>query len=339
MSPEPSSSPESSGEQGRQPRTLVVPSPKLSRSLLQLDGLSSIAASGRAMGVLATEAQMAVLDPSLVKWRLDRHPPESLALPVSLERASTDAAVLRRYDFEEAVFLAGASSAAALAARAGIPVRRGFGGLAAWRLTHKDAEPKTGHVTTTAKPLLEAMGVPWSPRPLHISDTWRRTGLDRLRSAKLDPGDGRLIGVYVGNSGSLQGGLWPTERFEELIRRLRGPKRHLVILSSDSDLWQTVLLHERTDKRHPVIGPDLHFDGLAATLSHLDLVVSGDSAMLQLAAAVGTTTLGLFRRGADRFAPLGDRHHVIEQPPKSLALETVFERCEQILDGFPDQDS
>lgn len=344
------------------PHTLVVPSPRLGPSLLQLGALRALADAGGSTSVLATEAQMAVLDPTLLQWRLAHHSPESLALPISLERSSTTASVLRRYGFDEAVFLTGSGSkAVAAAARAGIPVRRGVGGWAAWRLTHKAAPAPDGHASRRDEPLLATMGLPLRPGPLFVPSTWHRTGLERLQAAKLRPHEEPLIGIYIGElgharTGKLQRRLWPTERFEDLIGRLRrgDGRRRIVILGSDDDLWQTVLLHERTGKIHPVVGPDLHLDGLAAVLSHLSLVISADAAFLYLAAAVGTPTLALFhhqgRHPAADYEPAvafsssedaaldGAGYHVIEDDLRTLSVDAVAARCERLLAGSPPND-
>lgn len=345
-------------------RTLVVPSPGLGTALVQLGTLEAIAASGRQISLLATEAQMAVLDPTLLHWRLADHPPESLELPISLEKSSTDASALRRHRFEEAVFLSGAGrDTVRAAARAGIPVRRGFGGRLD-RLTQKVETRLEGPAPSHDAPLLATMDLLPSPCPLFVPATWQRTGLERLIAAKLAPQKETLIGVYIGDAGHVRPGRWrrrhwPAERFEELIELLHssGEGRRIVILGGDDDLWQTVLLHERTGKIHPVIGPDLHYDGLAAVLHQLDLVVAGDSALLYLAAAVGAPTLGLFHPRKGRAAALdapgdaftsragsgdkdgrddedaGPRHDIVEHDLKTLTTEAVVARCEALLAG------
>ena len=110
--------------------------------------------------------------------------------------------------------------------------------------------------------------------------------------------------------------------------RRRLPNGRFVILTPDADLWQSVLLYERTGKIHPVIGPDLSLDGMAAVLGKLDFLVAGDSWMLHLAAAVGTATIGLFESRARQNAPRGDRHRYLEKRPlKKLDVDEVLDLC------------
>ena len=319
-------------------RTLMVTGPSLAQGLLQLPALSSLAKANRAT-LLGSEEQMAVLDPSLLKWRLSHQGPESLSQPISLEIGSTDAQTLRRYDFSHAVFLGAHGSASRKAARAGIPER--WGDLGWWRgrhLSHRVATADEDHLSDSGQQLLQNIDVPWDPQPLHVSETWQRTGKERLASAKIST-DESLVAVYVGNEGALGGGLWPTEFFEELIQKLRrnDGRRRFLILSTDHDLWQSVLLFERTGKIHPVIGPDLNLDGLAGVLFHLDLVVAGDSSLLQLAYAVGAPTLGLYRKDSERCIPAeSNRHQILERNPlKRLSVDEVAERCEAALAAKP----
>ncbi|MCG8456495.1 MAG: hypothetical protein MI919_09450, partial [Holophagales bacterium] len=67
-------------------------------------------------------------------------------------------------------------------------------------------------------------------------------------------------------------------------------------------------------------------DGLAALISQIQLLVAADSWLLQLAAAVGTATLGLFERNASRHAPRGPGHrHLEARPLRKLGVEAVLE--------------
>jgi ADP-heptose:LPS heptosyltransferase len=141
----------------------------------------------------------------------------------------------------------------------------------------------------------------------------REAARERLERAHIRLGERPLIGLYPSIMGG--GGVrpWPRVRFEDLMRQLRRrqPKMQCVILATPEDLWRAVRLYEETGKIHPVIGPDLQIDVLAALLGELDLVIAAESSMLDLAAAVGTATVGLHLRDPRRWAPPGERHVAI----------------------------
>ena len=327
-------------EEGRPPgggapvRCLVALPPSIADALAMRGLLASLAASGRELVALARGAQAAVLDPTLLQLRM-RHAPGRLELPISAPLESVDAQRLRRLGCVEAILLE-PSWWAIRATAAGVVRRVGPAGVFGVFLTTRLSRRRPGqHAADLAERWAAELGIEWRELPaLHVSDTWRRFGRERLVKARIDV-DEPKVGLYLGSAGG-RGGIWPGERIEELARELRRrrPRTQIIILSGEAELWQSVLLYERTGKIHPVIGPDLEADGLAAVLHHLDLVVAADSTVLHTAAALGTATLGLYERRALRRAPRGVRSfHLEHQPLKKLGVEEVANRCEKILEG------
>lgn len=324
-------------------RCLVVLPADLGSALWSLSALASLSRSRRLLVVLATEDQMAILDPTLLQWRL-RDYPKHVAVPVTLLRDTVTAKSLAALAFDEAFFVAPDWRDVGLARKAGIRRLWGFrGGPAGFRLTHPVAPPAgpAEHKTEDLKPLVKAMGVAWRPAgpraselhlpELHTPETWSRVGKERLEKARLKVGESPILGVFIGGE---RGEAWSAEQFEGLLQGLRRhhPDWQFVILSTDAELWSSVLLHERTGKIHPVIGPELSLDGLAAVLLHLELFIGSDSELLQLCALVGTPTLGLFQRNGRRRAPRGKPHRHLERNPlKSLPAEDVLPVCEAMM--------
>lgn len=326
-------SPSPAAERAAPRRCLVISGGTLARTLADLTAVASLARD-RHVTWLGPEAQRAVLDPSLLRWRLrddDQDAGKTLSQPISLSLEDAKANTLRTFRFDESVVLH-APKHRHLPARAGIPERWGYGGFWSGRFFTSPVPPsQEQRVERDALPLLRAMSVEPRPEPLFLSDTWRRAGRERLQQAKLNPEDEVLIGLYAGCEQGFQRDMWPTENFESLLRELRKarPNARYVILSGEVDLWTSVLLFERTGKIHPVVGPDLTLDGLAAVLSKLDLVVAADSGMLHLAAAVGTPTLGLFRRNAQRYAPRGREPRFLQRSKlKTLGVQEVVDAVE-----------
>ncbi len=336
----PGTAPDSSASEGsaRKPvpkarRCLVVLPADLGSALWCLSALASLSTPHRLLVVLATEDQMAVLDPTLLQWRLRDHP-EHLAVPLTLLRESATGGALAKLHLDEAIFPAPDWSDVGLARKAGIRLLWGFrGGAVGFRLSRpvqKPTQPSL-HRSEDLRPLVEAMGADWRLGELYRPETWGRVGKERLEKAKLQVGDKPIVGIYAGGEA---GAAWPSDQIEELLRLLRrqNPDWQFVIISTDAELWVSVLLHERTGKIHPVIGPDLSLDGLAAVFRNLDLFVSSESALLQLCALVGTPTLGLFRSDGRRRAPRGARHRHLERNPlKSLPADDVQAVCEIMM--------
>ena|SRR5579884_785464 len=166
-------------------------------------------------------------------------------------------------------------------------------------------------------------------RLIHIS------GLDDGRLlAALAPGLGfaRTDGVAPGAT------MWASERFAYLANLLAA--RHgagILLLGSGDDrgaIEQTMLdlgasavdLSAQTDLRV-----------IAGVLARCDLLVSGDTSLLHLAAAVGTAAVGLYgpTDGRSR-GPYGADHRIIQALPRPGAQRGAMEqiRVEDVLAGI-----
>lgn len=320
-------------------RTLVMAPARLADALPRLPVFASLAASGRVVVGLFREGE-AAFEPSLLRYRKESAP-EALALPIALPWGGSEGAsagALGKLGFDEAVLLEPSLGAGLLALRAGIPARWSYGGgwgaLLGGRRVRRPADWGERALAGRERELLAAMAVPLvAAEKLDIPRGWTAVGRERLDRAKIDP-QRPAIGVYAGKSGGGTVDGWPKAAFEELIRGLRRERSDLqiVLLARLEDLWQAVLLFEKTGKIHPVIGPDLPFTGLLATLTSLDLLIAADSALLHLAGALGVPTLGLYEKEAALRRPPGDRHGILEREPlRSLPPEEVQAKALELL--------
>ncbi|MEL7061710.1 MAG: hypothetical protein AAGN46_16915 [Acidobacteriota bacterium] len=310
--------------------SLVVLPPELDASLAELTLLDSLAASGRLLVVLATPEQAAILDPTLMHLRL-RDRPDDVATPRTLLRDDAwPRAALERLAIAEAILPTPRWVDMWRLTRRGIAHRVGIAGVWQPWLTRTAPPPASGHRAERSHALLQALEVDIVPRErLEITRGWRALGRERLEAARLGGAGGVRIGVWAGSKRDGPRELW-TRLLQKIRRRDSG--RRLLLLSSTDDLWRAVRLHETTGKVHPVIGPDLSVDGLGAVLSQLDAVVAPSGWPLDLAAAVGARTLGLFERGAAERAPPGAGHGVIEQRPiDQLPIEAILDALDAIV--------
>ncbi|MCG8460802.1 MAG: hypothetical protein MI919_31345, partial [Holophagales bacterium] len=230
---------------------LVAPR-QLARLLLQRSALLSLAASGRLLAVVCSGGHAPVLEPTLLRSRMEHHPDLLGSVPLVIHRESASADGLRALAFDEAILLEPRCIDAHLVTAAGIVRRIGFrkGLSGLWCNVRVPPPPPQAHVPAgeEAKALIETAGVPWRPGPLPTPEVWRKVGRERLQNAKLDPDGPPLVAVSLGSEGNLGGGTWPPKHTEELLRRTRRqyPAWQLLILTPEADLWQSVLLYERT---------------------------------------------------------------------------------------------
>lgn len=321
------------------PVTLVFAPARLADALPRLPLFTALATTGRVVIGLFREG-LPAFEPTLLRLRKE-HAPAALAMPIALAWGGPDgvtAASLRALGAAEAVLLEASLKAVWLARRAGCERLFGYaGGLAGLFLGGRVTRPadfSERPLAAREAELAAALGAPFDAAlvRLDVPRGWQAVGRERLDRAKIDPGR-PAIGIYAGRAGGDTVDGWPRASFEELIRLLRQRRSDLqmVLLAQLEDLWQAVQLYEKTGKIHPVIGPDLPFTGLLATLTGLDLVIAADSALLQLAGALGVPTLGLYEKDA-RLRPAAGGGRLFERMPlRSLPPAEVAEAALTLL--------
>jgi heptosyltransferase-2 len=191
----------------------------------------------------------------------------------------------------------------------------------------------------------------WTPS-LTLDPAVRRRGAERLERARLDAA-APLVGLFPGAEFG-PSKRWPWRRFAELATALRRARPDLrqVILGGPQEVWVGVRIHEESGKIHPLVGPDLDLGGLAAVLSHLDVLITNDSGPMHLAAALGVPCVALFGpTDPERTAPSGPGHRILytdrwcspcfrrrcpllhHKCLRDIGVETVVEEAMGVLDA------
>jgi lipopolysaccharide heptosyltransferase II len=122
-----------------------------------------------------------------------------------------------------------------------------------------------------------------------------------------------LIGVFPGGNASSR--RWAPERFAELVRRMAGGVRTVVVFGgpNERELTARVAGSAAID-----LGGQTDLAQLAAGIASCDLLVTNDTGPLHLAAAVGTPTVSLWGAGDPRVTgPLGNGNRVLRHPELS----------------------
>jgi heptosyltransferase I len=165
------------------------------------------------------------------------------------------------------------------------------------------------HTTANARRLVGAvLDVPPRTAPARLA----LTEADRRRAMAVLTGHGRpLIGMHV-SSGRLVK-QWPEERFADLARRLVTSHGATIVLTGNTADRPLVATVAEAAGPHAVdVSGLLDLPALAAVLDGLDLLVTGDTGPMHLAAAVGTPVVAVFGPSDPvRYAPVDQVHRVV----------------------------
>lgn len=223
----------------------------------------------------------------------------------------------RRYDaaldFEQGTVL---SPALAMAAR--IPIRIGgyLAGATSARaalLTHSVEFRETDSMLASFLRLTRVLDPEMVVADDHLAvpcEVAARRRADEILERDTQRGHGHLVVFHLGPLGWGEYRRWPIERFVELADRMRAADSRLVIILTGTRS-EGCLGQEFSVK---YIGTTLNLCGqcsveeTAALLERCDLVVSSDTGVMHLGAAMGTPTVGLFGPNTPRhWAPFGPR--------------------------------
>jgi len=229
------------------------------------------------------------------------------------------------------------SALLALASRA--PVRIGassrpFGSGLSEAIYHRELpEPDGIHELDRNLSTLEPLGIRTSDRLPHLRASTDTVVAARAFLGPMRPGE-RLVVVHVG-AGKLPN-VWPGEYFAQCIDRLARSSNLRVVLTEgprDATLVQDVQQQAGVTLsrwRRP-LGDTLGLLDLAA------LVVSNDTGMAHVAAALGRPTLVLFGpTDPNRWRPVGPAVQVLQSPTRriiDLPVDEVVQAAAAVLDA------
>lgn len=205
-----------------------------------------------------------------------------------------------------------------LAWLSGAPRRAGYwtGGGGAF-LTDALAYDPASHVATNALQLVaQVAGVageaqrPTGSRPRLVPDAASVTAAAAL--LRDVPADHRLVGLHV--SGGRESKQWHLSRFAEVGRTLAEEGRVTLVLTGGAG--DRALVDEVKSQlgSAPVVDTTgaLDLPAMAALLSRLTMLITGDTGPMHLAAAVGTPVIALFGPSDPRrYGPLTEHQQVL----------------------------
>lgn len=229
---------------------------------------------------------------------------------------------VRRQGFDLAIVFPHAFEAALVAALAGIPIRVGYRAEGrGWLLTHPvKRRPSRRHQLHHYLDLVEAFGI----KPDHAGPVLRLSlesiaEADRLLGqAGVRPG-AVLIGL---NPGAAYGPAkrWPAEQYAALAARLEARCGAIpIILGGPADLEAAEEVMARYEAHHRgrliSVAGQTSLLGAAAVIARCRVVVTNDSGLMHVAAALGVPVVALFGPTDPVLTgPVGNGHTVLRRP-------------------------
>ena len=221
---------------------------------------------------------------------------------------------LRAKQFDTAFMLRRSRSRSFLLRVAGIPRRVGFDHpTSAWLLTHRVPAAKgTVHKALTYLPLLEAVGLAARPGPYEysLSDEERQAAAAWLRS-KVALDARPLIVLHAGANWPHK--RWAPERFAQLADRFMEARQvHVLVTGGPQDIALAQSIAKQMHHPAVVLAGQTTLRQLAACLAHAHLVVSNDTGVLHIAAALQRPVVALYGPTLPRLTgPLGDPARIV----------------------------
>lgn len=203
---------------------------------------------------------------------------------------------LRERRFDAAFILRKSLSRSVMLCAAGIPTRVGFANpKSGWLLTHRvPAAGAARHKASTYLPFLEAVGlsVLAGPYEYTVSDEERQVARQWLSAARSE--NGRPV-VVLHPGANWPHKRWAPERFAALGDRLVESQRVQVVITggpADAPLADAV----KHRMRHPAVSlaGQTTLRQLAAVLEQAQLIVSNDTGILHVAAALRRPVVALY---------------------------------------------
>ena len=222
---------------------------------------------------------------------------------------------LRQRTFDTAFILRKSLSRSLFLAAAGIPTQVGFANLkSGWLLAHRVPPASSPqHKASSYLPLLEAVGLSVLPGPYEytVSEEERRDARQRLSAQQVDLNSRPLVVLHPGANWPHK--RWSPERFAALADRLIETQRvHVMITGGPDDGQLAEALKSAMRQPATVLAGQTTLRQLGAYLEQAHLVVSNDTGVLHIAAALGRPIAALYGPTSPALTgPLGDPRRMV----------------------------
>jgi ADP-heptose:LPS heptosyltransferase len=224
---------------------------------------------------------------------------------------------IRRRDYEAVLnFEQVAVAGTAFLAATGIPVRLGFLGPGesskARFLTHArhfDHDQSMWETFVALARLLDpGLSVTTGAFPIHCGQATEKW-LQEWWGSRIDRA-AKPVALHIGSAQGMDFRRWPVQRFVRLAEELKGKIRGLTILLTGTEAEKEVIQRFATEYSGNCIDASAlgSIERTIGILGRCELLVSNDTGIMHLGAAMGVPTVGLFGPNTPRhWAPIGRR--------------------------------
>jgi lipopolysaccharide heptosyltransferase II len=163
------------------------------------------------------------------------------------------------------------------------------------------------------KNIPQTRGIKGVSYTLELPSTFQQKAQQYLSTLSIPQGK-KLIGFHMGSASDLPAKRWPLENFVELGKKLlMESNAHILLFGGPDEHELKSSVAQQLGSSASIILADL--PTTAALLQCCDLVVSNDSGLMHVAAAVGATTFGLFGPTDEKqTGPRGSRSFTVRAP-------------------------
>jgi len=220
---------------------------------------------------------------------------------------------------------------------AGIPQRVGYNRKWGFLLSHKIEDKKymgNMHEIEYNLELVSLVGAKTKDKTLFLStDDKAINGLSKVSGIE---GYNNLIAIHPWTSDSIK--QWPIYNFSELAKMIvkEGNIKVIIVGGKDESAKAREFFGDLDTNIINLTG-GTSLKQLAALLKKCKMLISGDSGPMQVACAVGTPVLAIFRndmpgKSAKRWGPLDQRHRLIEKNNLSdITVDEVFSKVKEVF--------
>jgi ADP-heptose:LPS heptosyltransferase len=158
--------------------------------------------------------------------------------------------------------------------------------------------------------LLEPLGLVASQSDKRLGIALGQKTIEQTRGLLGNADVDRWVAVFPG--ASLAEKRWPTENYCKIVKGLQGKGLGVVIVGGESECEVAGIIEAETGCTN--LSGKTSFTETGGVLSNMDLLISGDSALLHLAASLEVPTVSLFGpSNPQKWSPQGEQHRFLQK--------------------------
>ncbi len=228
---------------------------------------------------------------------------------------------LRSHQYDQAIVLPNSLKSALVPFFAGIPLRTGFVGEMRYLLLNDARKLNKQHLPLMVERFAQLAEAPGHDiqRPLHNPTLHLPARFCRDTLQKFQLNLDNAITVFCPGAEYGPAKRWPNTYFADIARRLLQRGEEVVLIGSGKDREVADEINRMTNGRCRNLCGETDLPQALAILSSADRVISNDSGLMHLAAALDKPMLAIFGSSSPQFTPPLSARAVVLQHPISCS--------------------